>query len=84
TAINPGEATITASTTNGLKAECKITVTKRTSGINTIVVEGNSIIAPEGSEVYNMQGLRVNPEGLSSGFYIVRIAGMKAIKIRVD
>ena len=84
TAVNPGEATITATASNGLTAECKIIVTKRTSGINTIVVEGNSIIAPEGSEVYNMQGLRVNPEGLCSGFYIVKIAGMKAIKIRVD
>ena len=50
---------------------------------SAVSVDGDSIIAPEGSEVYDLSGRRVNPAGLASGIYIVRIPGGKSIKVRV-
>ena len=46
-------------------------------------VEGNCIISPEGSEVFDLNGRRVAASGLRPGIYIVRIPGGKAVKIRV-
>ena len=45
--------------------------------------EGDSIIAPQGSEVYDLSGRRVQPSGLAGGVYIVRLPGGRAIKVRV-
>ena len=50
---------------------------------SAVRVDGDSIIAPEGSEVYDLSGRRVNPAGLASGIYIVRVPGGKAVKVRV-
>lgn len=59
------------------------------SGITTtetdkvdITVSGDSIIAPEGSEVYNVAGQRCRATGLQPGIYIVRTAG-KSVKVVV-
>lgn len=47
-----------------------------------ITVSGNSIIAPQGSEVYNVAGQRCPATGLQPGIYIVRTAG-KSVKVVV-
>lgn len=59
------------------------------SGITTpetdnpdITVSGNSIIAPQGSEIYNVAGQRCRATGLQPGIYIVRSAG-KSVKVVV-
>ncbi len=52
-------------------------------GESEVRVDGDSIIAPQGSEVYDLSGRRVNPTGLTGGIYIVRIPGGKAIKVRI-
>lgn len=59
------------------------------SGISSTVVDnvditisGNSIIAPQGSEVYNVAGQRCRATGLQPGIYIVRTAG-KSVKVVV-
>ena len=46
-------------------------------------VEDGNIIAPEGSEVYDLNGRRVAASGLRPGIYIVRIPGGKAVKVRL-
>ena len=90
TAVAAGSATITATTANGLKATCAVTVTAKQSGIEGVEadsagvrVEGNSIIVPEGSKVYDLSGREVTPSALTPGIYIVRIPGGKAVKVRV-
>ncbi|MDE6049319.1 MAG: Ig-like domain-containing protein [Paramuribaculum sp.] len=91
TAKSVGTATITASTANGFKATCTVTVAAKPAGIegveaeeeSAVRVEGGNIIAPEGSEVFDLNGRRVSAKGLSSGIYIVRIPGAKAIKVIV-
>ncbi|MDE5835986.1 MAG: hypothetical protein K2H50_03140, partial [Paramuribaculum sp.] len=50
---------------------------------NKVHIEGGDIIAPENSEVYDLNGRRVNHKGLRPGIYIVRIPGSKAIKVKV-
>lgn len=47
-----------------------------------ITVSGNSIIAPQGSEVYNVAGQRCRTTGLQPGIYIVRTVG-KSVKVVV-
>ena len=47
-----------------------------------ITVSGNSIIAPQGSEVYNVAGQRCRATGLQPGIYIVRTVG-KSVKVVV-
>ena len=49
---------------------------------DTVRVEGNSIIAPEGSVVYDLNGRRVKATNLAKGIYIVRL-GSKAVKVRL-
>ena len=52
---------------------------------DAVRAEGGNIIAPEGSEVYDLSGRRVNATGLRRGIYIVRVPGAaKAVKIKVD
>ncbi|MBO5747993.1 MAG: hypothetical protein J6V60_03485 [Muribaculaceae bacterium] len=43
-------------------------------------MEGRNIIAPEGAEVYGMDGMRYGTENLSAGVYVVR-CGDKAVKV---
>ncbi|MBD5257042.1 MAG: leucine-rich repeat protein [Bacteroides sp.] len=91
TAIKAGTATITATTSNGLTASCTVTVKAKSAGIDevdsegesAVRVDGGNIIAPEGSEVFDLNGRRVAACGLRPGIYIVRIPGGKAVKIRV-
>ncbi|MBD5241771.1 MAG: Ig domain-containing protein [Barnesiella sp.] len=91
TAIKVGTATITATTSNGLTASCTVTVKAKSAGIDGIEsetvsavrVEGGNIIAPEGSEVFDLSGRRVSATSLRPGIYIVRIPGGKAVKIRL-
>ena len=52
-------------------------------GESAVRVDGGNIIAPEGSEVFDLSGRRVSVTGLRPGIYIVRIPGGKAVKIRV-
>ncbi len=51
---------------------------------SNVRVEAGNIIAPEGSEVFDLTGRRVNATGLRAGIYIVRIPGGKALKVKVD
>ncbi|MBE6313566.1 MAG: hypothetical protein E7079_01240 [Bacteroidales bacterium] len=45
-----------------------------------VKVVGNSIVAPEGAEVYDINGLRVNAENLAKGIYIVKV-GDQVVKV---
>ena len=91
TAIKAGTATITATTLNGLTASCTVTVKAKSAGIDEVDSEGESavrvedgnIIAPEGSEVFDLNGRRVKATNLPSGIYIVRIPVGKAVKVRL-
>ena len=49
----------------------------------SVRAEGNDIVAPAGSEVYDIAGRRVRPNGLASGIYIVRTPDGKAVKVRI-
>ncbi|MDE5744644.1 MAG: leucine-rich repeat domain-containing protein [Paramuribaculum sp.] len=49
---------------------------------SAVRVEGGDIIAPEGSEVYDLNGRRVKATNLAKGIYIVRL-GSKAVKVMV-
>ena len=40
---------------------------------NEVKVAGNSILAPQDAEIYNINGLRVNGENLTPGIYVVRL-----------
>ena len=42
-----------------------------------VKVVGNSIVAPEGAEVYDLNGLRVDAENLAKGIYIVKVGNQK-------
>ena len=52
-------------------------------GENAVRVDGSDIIAPEGSEVFDLSGRRVSPTGLAGGVYIVRTPDGKAVKVRI-
>lgn len=45
--------------------------------------DGDSIVAPEGSEIYDLTGRRVAPQGLRRGVYIVRLPDGSAVKFRL-
>ena len=49
---------------------------------DAIRVEGRSLIVPDGAVVYNLSGIKVNPNNLAPGIYIVRHADSIA-KIRI-
>ena len=51
---------------------------------DSVRVEGGSIIAPEGSSVFDITGRRVNATGLRAGIYIVRTADGNAVKVKID
>ena len=52
-------------------------------GERAVRVEAGNIIAPEGSEVFDLSGRRVKPTNLPNGIYIVRIPGGKTMKIKL-
>ena len=52
-------------------------------GESAVRVEGGNIIAPEGSEVLDLNGRRVTASNLRPGIYIVRIPRGKAVKVRL-
>lgn len=52
-------------------------------GDSTVRVKDGSIIAPEGSEIFDLNGRKVAASGLRPGIYIVRIPGTKAVKVMV-
>ena len=90
TAIAVGTATITATSANGLKASCELTVKAKQSGINgihaddsAITIDGNNIILPDGGTVYDITGRKVTPTSLRPGIYIVRLRNGKALKVRI-
>ncbi len=51
--------------------------------VDSVRVDGDCIIAPAGSEVYDLSGRRVRPEGLRSGIYIVRTPDGNAVKVAI-
>jgi hypothetical protein len=69
----------------------KITVeTDSETGVNTVIndeegvyVEGNTIVAPEGSLIYNACGMCVNGENVVNGLYVVRISDGRVVKVWV-
>ena len=96
TAIAPGTATITVSTSNGITSSCTITVLAKQSGIDIVnddsmalvVVDGSDIVVRTRAEVYNVTGVciavsdggRIN--SLPHGLYIVKV-GEQVIKVRL-
>lgn len=69
----------------------KITVeTESGSGVDAVIndeegvyVEGNAIVAPEGSLIYNARGLRVNGENVENGLYVVCTGDGRVVKVWV-
>lgn len=69
----------------------KITVeTESGSGVDAVsndeghvYVEGNTIVAPEGSLIYNAGGIRVNGENVERGLYVVCTDGGRVVKVWV-
>lgn len=51
---------------------------------NSVRAEGDCIIAPEGSMVFDLTGRRVASASLRPGIYIVRTPGGKSVKIKID
>ena len=51
--------------------------------IEEIRADGDRIIAPEGSEVYDLNGRRVRAEGLRPGIYIVRTPTCRTVKVKL-
>ncbi len=51
--------------------------------IEEIRADGDRIIAPEGSEVYDLNGRRVRAEGLRPGIYIVRTPSCRTVKVKL-
>lgn len=51
--------------------------------IPAIAVIGDSILAPEGSVIYDLNGRICRSEGLAGGLYIVAVPGAKAVKVLV-
>lgn len=50
---------------------------------NDVKVAGNSILAPQDAEIYNINGLRVNGENLTPGIYVVRLQdGIKKVIVK--
>ncbi|MDE6048419.1 MAG: Ig-like domain-containing protein, partial [Paramuribaculum sp.] len=91
TAIKPGKVIVTATASNGLTATCEITVIEKPSGVEGIEsdsaqvrVENDNIFAPDGSEVFDLNGRRVKPVALRAGIYIVKLPTGKAMKVLVD
>lgn len=89
-AIAPGRTTIraTAAFDSELYTELIITVVRPAgingidNGIDAIRVEGNDIIAPDGSTIYDLAGRKVSGKGLEAGIYIVKTPS-KAVKVVV-
>lgn len=69
----------------------KITVeTDSGSGVDAVsddgegvYVEGNTIVAPEGSLIYNADGMRVNGENVVNGLYVVCLGDGRVVKVWV-
>lgn len=69
----------------------KITVeTDSGSGVNAeindeegVYVKGNTIVAPEGSLIYNAGGMRVNGENVENGLYVVCTGYGRMVKVLV-
>lgn len=50
---------------------------------NEVKVVGNSILAPQDAEIYNINGIRVNGENLTPGIYVVRLQdGIKKVIVK--
>ena len=47
-----------------------------------VLVEGRSIIAPIGAEIYTINGIRVSSENLLPGVYVV-CSGGKTVKVAI-
>ncbi len=52
-------------------------------GESAVRVDGSDIIAPEGSEIYDLSGRKVSTANLAPGIYLVRLPDGKAVKVRV-
>lgn len=49
----------------------------------SVKVVNGAIVAPEGSEVYTISGIRIADFNVEPGMYIVRLANGKAVKVQV-
>lgn len=49
---------------------------------NPVFAVNGTIVAPEGAEVYNINGVRVNNNNLAAGVYVVKV-GNEAVKVLV-
>lgn len=71
----------TPATSAGYINSFKISLVKTTDSVNNIELSdnydikivGNNIVAPDNATVYNLNGIKVNTQNLSSGIYIVVI-----------
>lgn len=76
----------------GVVAEVSVWVNPGITGIdgigedeadNAVRAEGDSIVAPAGSRIYDISGRQVRPEGLRKGIYIVVIPDGSSTKVLV-
>ncbi len=88
TAVSAGTATIYATAESGARGKCFITVTGD-SGVdavsdgNMVRVEGNRIIAPEGTRIFDVAGAEVGGKTLRPGVYFVCVPDFKPVKVVV-
>ena len=89
TAVSAGTATIYATAESGARGKCFITVTGESvvdavADGNVVSVEGNRIIAPEGTHIFDVAGVEVGAgKPLRSGVYLVCVPDSKPVKVVV-
>lgn len=49
----------------------------------TAIVNGDTVLLPQGAALYNLNGVRVSPAGLAPGVYVVRYADNTAAKLHI-
>lgn len=89
--VGDNKGTLIAGGVDGHARIQKITVeTDSGTGVNAAIndevgvyVEGNNIVAPEGSLIYNAGGMRVNGENVVNGLYMVCTGDGRVVKVWV-
>lgn len=66
---------------NGYANNTITAITAPEESVEPVIISGNSIIAPEGSMIFDINGRQVSGSGLSAGIYIIVRTGGSAEKV---
>lgn len=80
---NQGKVKLYAFKEHGTQSPTGISMIESDEDNESIGVSDGDIYAPEGSVVFDLNGRRMSPRGLSSGIYLVMTPGGKRVKILV-